>query len=109
MEFERRHGNMKLARSMEKNLSNYSEICEIGALVEMKWTADDLAGTEWKAGKLTDKPEASLLFLPPRLSVCLSHIYERGWKLVFKSCESKVLNTTGCIKKRFTVGKYFLN
>ena len=99
MEFERRHGNMKLARSMEKNLSNYSEICEIGALVEMKWTADDLAGTEWKAGKLTDKPEASLLFLPPRLSVCLSHIYERGWKLVLNLVKVKCSILQGVSKK----------
>jgi hypothetical protein len=36
---------------MEKNLNSYVEICEIGAQVEMKWTAEDLAATEWKAGK----------------------------------------------------------
>jgi hypothetical protein len=36
---------------MEKNLNSYAEICEIGAQVEMKWTAEDLAATEWKAGK----------------------------------------------------------
>ena len=51
IEFERRKNNIKAARSLEKSLSDYSEICEIGAQVEMKWSAEDLAGTGFKAGQ----------------------------------------------------------
>lgn len=48
---EFKDNNIKLARSVKENLQNYAEICEIGALVEMNWTAEDLAGTEWQPGQ----------------------------------------------------------
>lgn len=43
-------GKVKLAVSTEKKLGNYEEICQIGAVVEVKWTKDDLTETEWPAG-----------------------------------------------------------
>ena len=46
-----KHNKIKLAQSVKKNLQNYAEICEIGAMVEMNWMADDFAGTERQAGQ----------------------------------------------------------
>ena len=46
-------GKVKLARSIERTLNSYEEICMIGSVVEIKWTEDDLKGTEWSAGKLS--------------------------------------------------------
>jgi len=43
-------GKVKLPLSTEKKLGSYEEICQIGAVVEVKWTKDDLANTEWPAG-----------------------------------------------------------
>ena len=50
VEKEARAGKVKLALSTEKKLCSYEEICQIGAVVEVKWTKDDLADTEWPAG-----------------------------------------------------------
>lgn len=50
IEEEARAGKVKLALSTEKKLGSYEEICQIGAVVEVKWTKDDLADTEWPAG-----------------------------------------------------------
>ena len=43
IEKEARAGKIKLALSTEKKLGSYKEICQIGAVVEVKWTKDDLA------------------------------------------------------------------
>jgi len=50
IEKEATAGKVKLALSTEKKLDSYEEICQIGAVVEVKWTKDDLANTEWPAG-----------------------------------------------------------
>ena len=47
---EARAGKVKLSRSTEKKLGSYEDIFQIGAIVEVKWIEDDLAGTEWQAG-----------------------------------------------------------
>lgn len=47
-------GKVKLARSIERKMNSYEEICMIGSIVEVKWTEDDLEGTEWSAGKYTN-------------------------------------------------------
>lgn len=44
-------GKLKLSKSTERKMKDYSEICEVGAVVEMYWTDDDLTDTEWSAGK----------------------------------------------------------
>lgn len=41
---------VKLARSIERSLKSYEEICMTGSIVEVKWTEDDLKGTEWSVG-----------------------------------------------------------
>lgn len=46
-----RAGKVKLTTSMEKKLGSYEQICMIGAIVEVKWTEDDLANTGWSAGR----------------------------------------------------------
>lgn len=43
-------GKVKLARSIERTLNSYEERCMIGSIVEVKWTEDDLKGTEWSVG-----------------------------------------------------------
>ena len=50
IEKEARVGKVKLALFRVKKLGSYEEIHQIGAVVEMKWTKDDLANTEWPAG-----------------------------------------------------------
>lgn len=50
IEKEATTGKVKLPLSTEKKLGSYEEICQIGAVVEVKWTKDDLANTEWPAG-----------------------------------------------------------
>ena len=50
IEKEATAGKAKLALSTEKKLGSYEEICQIGAIVEVKWTKDELANTEWPAG-----------------------------------------------------------
>ena len=52
-------GKVKLARSIERTLNSYEERCMIGSIVEVKWTEDDLKGTEWSAGKYINSPLSS--------------------------------------------------
>ena len=47
---EVRAGKVKLTTSIEKKLGSYEELCMIGAIVEVKWTEDDLENTGWSAG-----------------------------------------------------------
>jgi len=50
---------VKLARSIERTLNSYEEICMIGSIVEGKWTEDDLKGIEWSVGKYINSPLSS--------------------------------------------------
>lgn len=51
VEKEVRARKVKLARSAEKKLGRYEELTMIGAIVEVKWTENDLANTGWSAGR----------------------------------------------------------
>ena len=52
-------GKVKLARSIERTLNSYEEIYMTGSIVEVKWTEDDLKGTEWSTGKYINSPLSS--------------------------------------------------
>ena len=42
---------IKLAQTTKRKIKDYEEICEIGAVVEMKWSKDELSDTNWPAGE----------------------------------------------------------
>lgn len=41
---------LKLAKDTSRNIKDYEEIFQIGASIEMKWSTDDLSGTNWQVG-----------------------------------------------------------
>ena len=51
VEKECKANKLKLNKSTERRISDYQEMCEVGAVVEMHWTDDDLTDTGWSAGK----------------------------------------------------------
>ena len=50
IEKEVKAGKVRLARSTERKLGTYQQICQIGAVVEVKWAKDYLVGTDWQPG-----------------------------------------------------------
>lgn len=51
VEKEFKANKIKLSKSTMKKVGSYEEICQIGAVVEIKWTEDDLADTGWPTGR----------------------------------------------------------
>jgi hypothetical protein len=47
---------LKLAVSTERSIQDYEEVCQVGALVEMKWEEDELGDTDWTPGTRSTTP-----------------------------------------------------